>query len=465
MIGASVLVHAFLTPFPALWGLVAMLPALQLPDSSAPPLIEVDMIPLAPAAPEPQHERASEPVEPAAAPEPEPPATDEVEEEAPKAEEPPVKEPEPVQPLEELPELPLVPSEPFGDPVALAGGAGEIADSNANVRLFIYADVVRNHPIGEEVSALMKVTPQWKDFFGPSAIDPIEDVDRVLIAGPQLRDSSQVVAVVQHRLSEERIDQAFDTLVRRKGSWVDREARLARADADRASRLFSAPNKEVVVVAPPQLEKQLRELGASTRFPKTDGLVALSAYIVTPANVAKGTMVRLPDSLKWARIDLRPSDDGGGVLKILAEDEDARSAKSTVRQLVQLLSQITIVESAKKKRSSGGFAFLGELITSQFKVKVQTMKFTSEENRIEGTIEFTQAQLLDLMGKAKTFLIPPETNGALPSGSAAERAKRREETLKKAMDQIQRAPKTAQPPPPTGKQPPAPEADRDSRQN
>jgi len=123
------------------------------------------------------------------------------------------------------------PTKEFGDPIALAGTAGEIADSNANVRLFLYTEVVRKHHLGERISGLLKKTPQWKDFFGPSKIDPISDIDRVMIAGPQLRSSAQVVAIVQHRLSQTRIEQAFDALVQRDGAWIDRKPLIARGKA------------------------------------------------------------------------------------------------------------------------------------------------------------------------------------------------------------------------------------------
>src|SRR5690606_36627536 len=206
-------------------------------------------------------------------------------------------EPEQPAPKVELPKPneKLAPNELYSDPIALAGKAADLADSNANVRLFIFADVIRDQPLGPRVGALLKRTPQWREFFGPSDIDPIRDVDRVLIAGPQLRNLSQVVAVVQHHLKREKIDAALDLLVQNSGEWIDREARLVRADADRASRLFSAPNETVVVVAPPKMEEQLKKLGEQSTFARADGNIALSAYVVTPHRVAKGTGLALPE--------------------------------------------------------------------------------------------------------------------------------------------------------------------------
>lgn len=458
MLGASVLFHAFLTPGPALLGLIAMLPALEVPNAEDLVEVELTTLPLGATAPEPTPpEQAPEPeaAEPAPAVEAEP----EVAPEQPKApEEAPPEEPEPAPaPTEDDTSAPPAPS--FGDPVALAGDAGQIADPNANVRLMIYATVIREHAIGAEVGKLLRRTPQWSDFFGTSDIDPIRDVDRVLIAGPQLRDSSEVVAVVQHHLPPERIDAAFDQLVARKGEWIDREAHLARARADRAPRLFAAPNDKLVIVTPPQLEKQVRSLGQGSLFPAHDGTVAMTAYVVTPANVAKGTGIRLPDTLKWARLDLRPTPDGGGVLQLLAQDKDEASAKHTAQLVEALLGQVTIVESAQRPRG-GGFAALASAFTDALKVKVKSLSIREKGSQIEGKVEFTAAQLVALADLSKMFL-PPEKSesGASALPGAGEGASALKKEKPGAPSQLPKAtpPKEAGSSSPSSPQPAAPE--------
>lgn len=403
MLAASVLAHAFLTPGPALLGLVAMLPALEIPDSGERLIpIELTSLPIALPAPEPVRSP-----EPPAAP-PEAPA---------KAPEPPASQPEtaPAPVAEKIPVPPatdskVVESTPFADPVALSGAAASIVDSNADIRLVIFGNVIRDHPLGPRVSDLLQRTPQWKDFFGPSSIDPIKDVDRVLLAGPDFRDSSEVVAVVQHHLPSERIDQAFDALVKRSGKWIDRRARLASARADRAARLFSAPNNRVVVVAPPQLEKQLRSLGSETRFPETDGRIALSAYIIKPHYAAKGTGIVLPKSIRWARLDLRPAPDGGGVLHVLAQEKDEAAAEQTAALLQALIEQATSVDLSK----GGALGGVAALLMGSKKVRmIQSVQFQAEGSKVRGTLVATQNQLLTLADLIGAYL-PAEPQGASP---------------------------------------------------
>lgn len=404
---ASLVFHAFLTPIPALLGIVAMLPALNLEGGEE--LVEVDLtaLPMGPVAPQPEDE-PPRPAEPAVAPPaedvPPPDSKDPGDDPQPPAE--PADEPRDATPESEAPVAPTETKE-FGDPVALAGEAGQIADSNANVRLFLFNDVVRDHPLGDRVGQLLRRTPQWRDFFGPSGIDPVRDIDRVLIAGPQLRNSSQVVAVVQHALGKERIEAAFNVLVSRKGDWIDRDKLVARARADRADRIFAAPNERVVVVAPPNMEGQVRALGEKTGFPPSAGDVAVTAYVVTPANVAKGTGIQIPKTIKWARFDLRPLADGGAVLKILAEDIDEEHARNHATLFQTLIEQVSTMDP----RQMGGLGALASMLGVQKQKFIESVEFSSEKERIHGTLRVTKNQLLFAADLLEGFL-PPDPAAA-----------------------------------------------------
>lgn len=403
MLFASLLVHVFLTPGPALLGLIRMLPALDLAGKDE-ELVEVDLtaLPIGAVAPVPQDQSPPEEIN-----EPETQDVSDPNESPPEPEAPaPARDnPKPVVPS--VPSENLAPKETsaFGDPVALAGDAGKIADSNANVRLFIFNEVIRKHPLGERIGELLRRTPQWRDFFGPSKIDPVADIDKVLIAGPELRNSSQVVAVVQHSMGRERIKGAFDSLVARQGNWIDEAALLAEARADRANRIFSAPNDTVVVVAPLSLSEQVRKLGDSARFPASAQDVAVTAYIITPANVAKGTGIQLPKSVKWVRLDLRPLENGGALLKLLAEDADAESAASHAILFEQLILAATTIDPGKM---GGGLGAMASLLGVKKQEYLKSVKFANQGKEIHGAIEVTQAQLTLAADFLAGYLPPQE---------------------------------------------------------
>lgn len=427
MLAASLVVHAFLTPGPALLGLISMLPALDLGERED--IVEVDLTSL------PMGFHAEEPVKPVDTPAPdsESPAEPEVapstEAQAVAPEQAQVEKISPVpaplpedpapphQPHLKVPESgPPAPTKIFGDPVTLAGSAGEIADSNANVRLMLFTEVVRLHPLGDKISSLLKRTPQWKDFFGPSQIDPVRDVDRVMIAGPQLRNSSQVVAVVQHSLPASRIEQALDGLVRRDGSWIDRGALMARGKADGAMRIFAAPTDNLVIVAPPQLENQIRGMKKGAAFPKSAGDIAVSAYLVSPHRALKGTGILVPETIKWVRLDLRPLKDGGAILKVQAEDQDSQSARNDAELIESLIVQATSMNFS----SMGGLGALASLAFGGKEKKwLKSVSFRAEATTILGTIEVTRDQLMMATDLLEAFLPPESSERPQPSAQEA----------------------------------------------
>jgi hypothetical protein len=162
-------------------------------------------------------------------------------------------------------------------------------------------------------------------------------------------------------------------------------------------------------------------LGAKTKFPRTDGLVALSAYIIKPHYAAKGTGIVLPKSIKWARLDLRPGADGGGVLHILAEDSGNKQAKEHAALLEALVDQITSVDLSK----GGAWGGVASLLMGTKKVKmIQSVEFSADGKKIRGKLVATKNQLLNLADLLAALLPPmPEEqaqNGPLnPSGPNA----------------------------------------------
>jgi hypothetical protein len=163
----SLLLHVPMTPLIALLGLLG---SLADPDETAPALppitaIPVDLIPgdePAGGTPEPPA-----PTEPPSA--PDKPSVSEVEAEAPKPK--PKKRDESsiadAGPDETETDAAAAlgadaqvaaadagapgPGRAIGDPVAMSGAVGKVADANANVRVVIYNERIRNHPLGPRI--------------------------------------------------------------------------------------------------------------------------------------------------------------------------------------------------------------------------------------------------------------------------------------------------------------------------
>jgi hypothetical protein len=166
----------------------------------------------------------------------------------------------------------------------------------------------------------------------------------------------------------------------------------------------------LVVVAPPQLEAQVRSIKEAAAFPESVGDMAVSAYLVTPHRALKGTGIRIPETLKWVRLDLRPLENGGALLKVLAEDADESSARNDAEIIETLIVQATSINFSQMG-SLGGLASLA--FGSKEKKWLKSVSFRSEGNKIHGVIEVTAEQLMTALDLLEAFLPPADEEPAV----------------------------------------------------
>ncbi len=282
-----------------------------------------------------------------------------------------------------------------GDPIAMSGAAGKVTDQNANVRLLIYNERIRNHPLGSRVGVLLGAAQQWKDFFGPTGLDPIKDVDRILIAGPQLRDSTEVVAVLELGSDPKKVKAAIDGLVKRdpKGGWLDAGVPAARARADGAERVFVMTSKNIVVVAPPSAADHALTLGGKIKFPKPEGNEALSTYVVTPWRAFVGIPFPVPKSIAWVRMKITPTSDGGAVAVLVAEDATEQDAEKNAAELTRSINAVTQVK----------LGVIGAMFGKKEHRLIEPVTFTARGKQIHGTVVATPSQLGTLMNAISTY--------------------------------------------------------------
>jgi hypothetical protein len=276
----------------------------------------------------------------------------------------------------------------IGDPVSMSGAAGRVTDANANVRVLIFTDRIRNHPLGDRIGELLGTAQQWQDFFGPAGLDPIHDVDRILIAGPQFKDSSGVIAVLRTNVPQERVRSAIDKLVKRSdGEWIDGPVPVAHAKADRAERAFVMASPNIVVVTPPSAEKHAISVGPSLRFPNPSGKEALTTYVITPWRAFVGIPFKVPQSIKWVRMKVIAGSDGGASAEIEAEDENADLAGQHAEELTKNINAVTQIK----------LGFVGALIGKKEARLIEPVSFSARGSHIFGTVTATPKQLATLL--------------------------------------------------------------------
>ncbi len=406
----SFVVHAPLTPLAGLLGLLGILALPAATDEG--PVEQLHAIPIDliedPGSGAAESSATSE--KPVAEPTPEAPKA---EPEAPVVEEPPkAKEPAKAEPADagvdadagadaEATDAGAGPGDKLPDPVALSGSAGKITDANANVRVMVFSDRIRKHPLGPRLGKLLSSAYQWRDFFGPAGLDPVRDLDRILIAGPQLRKSADVAVVLKYNVSEERVRSAIDALVKRdpKGHWLDSKKPAARAYADRAERVFVLPAPGIAVVVPPALERSALRMSEKTNFPNRPGEQAVTAYLVTPHRALRGLPYSVPKSIQWLRLSAVPTADGGARILVEGEDESEEHARASAKYLTDSLMTLG-------RMNFGGSATLS--IVAKFIVGgdklLERAEFEAEGKRIRGTVTLTAKQINSVLTLVSGFI-------------------------------------------------------------
>jgi hypothetical protein len=302
----------------------------------------------------------------------------------------PAAPPPPVKPSPAPPKPPPArgEGEGRGHPVAMSGVSSEVVDSNANVNLLMVTERIRNHPLGPRIGKLIVNFPQWSSFFESGDIDPVRDINRILVVGPQFRRSADVVAILEHDLPQPVLRAAVDRLVQRppRGRWLKAKFPAARAHADRAERLFALTAPHVLVVAPLQLERQVLTTPPTT-FPSPEGDVALVVHIKTPWRALMGLPMRLPESIAWLRLDVTPNEDGGVLAHISAEDADVRQAAEHAQSLSSALNALT----------NPDLGALGALVGLRSIAFIDKIQFRADGRHIRGQVRISPRQLERLL--------------------------------------------------------------------
>lgn len=324
-------------------------------------------------------------------------------------------------------------SKTIKDPVAMSGSAGQLTDANANVRLLVFGDRIRKHATGPLIGDLLGAAEQWSAFFKTAKLDPIRDIDRILIAAPQLRDSSKAVIVLKHHSTEGKIHGAIDRLVKQskdKGAWLD--DRIARAHVDRADRILVQQGRGVVIVGPAGIEEQAKQLKGPLSFPNPDGKEVVSVFLRSPYRAFKGIPFDMPESIRWVRMKLVP--DGDGVVALLeAQDESPAAAQKHAARFDSALNAVVTIKLS-------GLA--AKLLGKSEKRLVERVEFRAQGDRIVGKVSATGRQLAPLLEAISEYSKQLQEEAKQRARERAEK-KKQEEAEKAKQAERDKAGKTA----------------------
>jgi hypothetical protein len=289
------------------------------------------------------------------------------------------------------------------DPIAAAGGAGKIAAKDSNIQVLIAGNVIRKHQLGASFARILVLIPEWHQFFADSPIDPIRDLNHLLITAPRLRgDSSKLVAVMDFNVPESKIKEAVDLVVTNAGgSWLeDVPVPTARAKVSAGDRLFAlVPGKKLLVVLPYEAKDQLEGLKKSKGFPNSKVGIVIS--MVTPSRPFRNIFA-LPDTLKWMRVAVTPTPDGGADVAIEGGDASEKDAQKHAPEITKAFDSVRTVN----------------LVVTTLDV-IDHAEFVADGATIKTQVHVSEAQLKRIVGMAEMQLAALARDRAAAAAAAS----------------------------------------------
>jgi hypothetical protein len=274
---------------------------------------------------------------------------------------------------------------PIDGPIEAAGKAGEVLSDQAYVSITLHADRIREHPVGQRIAGLLPSLPQWNDFFPDESLNPVRDFDRVVVVGPSFSNSANVIALLEYNAPQKRIKGAIDKLVKRNGEWLsNQKVPVARAYADRAERVFILPRPGLVVVVPPNKQRQMLAV-QDVGIPKPKGPEAMEATLVNPHKPFARYGLQIPKSIKEARIRVTPLPNGEVKIELQARDATPEDAAKNALEIASGINALADL--------SAGFAGLLELAGLGHTVKLPRVKLEARGSEIWGEQVLTAEQV------------------------------------------------------------------------
>ena len=204
---------------------------------------------------------------------------------------------------------------------------------------------------------------------------------------------------------------AVDALVHadQAGEWLDAGVPVASAHADGAERRFILPNPQTVIVTPPSAYNAALKAGKLIRLVPSSGPEAAMIYLATPWRAFIGFPVKVPQSIKWARVRITPTADGGASAELDAEDEDEATAAEDAAYLSRTANAM----------SQLNLGFLGSILGQSSHKLIEHVAFSANGKMLHGEAQITADQLSTALDFAGAYLADRATRHAKPAPSAS----------------------------------------------
>jgi len=255
---------------------------------------------------------------------------------------------------------------------------------------------IRESPLGPDVTQFLTGVPDWQLLLAGSGIDPVEDLDRLLVASPNL-ERSKLVLAGRHRRGDTFAEESVQRMARSRGKrapWKRRYGVRAAPwhNLDRTKRTIAVLSPHHFTITRQQDLRRVLALAKARelRDAKKEGLVAahgpdallsmgpeeaLSLEIEGVHQFVRGNVRHIPIRLRVAVRETGPDQATVTVLTTFASDAEAQDAAGYWMKVANFYSQQLLMTLA-------GFG-----------KTLRRMKFEPEHERIEVSFTLTADQI------------------------------------------------------------------------
>lgn len=253
------------------------------------------------------------------------------------------------------------------DPQAIVGAAGDIQVDKVLVMVVVNAEVIRKSPSGPTLAALLRRVDQWDQFMRGTDIDPVKDIDWIIISGPSIQNTTRDVVLIHYSASDAKVDHAMDVVAGNypQGGAFDAGAsgmKAVRSFSDGAERVVLQPRPHVLAVVPTSAAaKVARQLAAANVPAHVRKGEALYLRVVDPHH----PMPQIPAELSELRLRIVPTDDDGADVLLDGDTASAEAARKAAGEIQALLSSINGSMIGMGVRLAAGDLLDGIEVTTQ----------------------------------------------------------------------------------------------------
>jgi hypothetical protein len=276
---------------------------------------------------------------------------------------------------------------------------------------------IRESPLGSDVTRFLQGVPDWQLLLQGSGIDPVEDLDRLLVATPNLQRSRLVLAG-RHRRDESFARRSVRRLARSRGKTLRWRTRYGVATApwhnlDQTLRVIALlGTKHFSITRRQDLERVLAMAEArELRDPKKEGLIAakgpdallsmgpgeaISLEVEGVHRFVIGSIQHVPTRLRLAVGETGPNQATVTVLATYDDAEGARGAAAYWKKVATFYSQQLIMTLAGfgKTLRRMDFEPKGKRVRVSFSLNADQIRFilSYAEGRLRGSGGATRPQ-------------------------------------------------------------------------